>query len=89
MKKHIKKNRFYYNTDFLSGTSGRSVRILSEYYGPLERINKNNINDTIVFFGSARLKPRGLALKNLQAAKKEGLRDPKTIGNRSQDESLL
>jgi len=72
MKKNIKKDRFYYNTDFLSGSSGRSVRILSEYYGPLERMNKNNINDTIVFFGSARLKPREIALKDLQLAKKDG-----------------
>ena len=49
MKKNIKKDRFYYDTDFLSGPSGRSVRILSEYYGPLDRIEKNNINNTIVF----------------------------------------
>lgn len=79
MKKYIKKNRFYYNTDFLSGSSGRSVRILSEYYGPLERISKNNINDTIVFFGSARLKPREIALKNLKSAKKDGKKDIKQL----------
>ena len=49
------KDRFYYNKDFLSSSSGRSLRILSEYYGPLQRLERNNISETIVFFGSARL----------------------------------
>ena len=50
------KNRFYFNKDFLGSPEGRSVRILSEYYGPLKSIKENKINDTIVFFGSARIK---------------------------------
>ena len=50
------KNRFYFNKEFLSSPEGRSVRILSEYYGPLKNIKKNKIFDTIVFFGSARIK---------------------------------
>ena len=50
------KNRFYFNKDFLGSPEGRSVRILSEYYGPLKSIKNNKINDTIVFFGSARIK---------------------------------
>ena len=49
------KDSFYYNKDFLSSSSGRSLRILSEYYGPLQRLERNNISETIVFFGSARL----------------------------------
>tara|TARA_B100000131_G_scaffold319218_1_gene364675 strand:+ start:635 stop:1447 length:813 start_codon:yes stop_codon:yes gene_type:complete len=54
MSKTDKKNRFYYDTDFLGSPSGRSIRILAEYYGPLQRLKRNNISDTIVFFGSAR-----------------------------------
>ncbi|OUV04386.1 MAG: lysine decarboxylase [bacterium TMED80] len=50
------KNRFYFNKKFLSSPEGRSVRILSEYYGPLRNIKENKIFDTIVFFGSARIK---------------------------------
>ncbi|MDP6339283.1 MAG: TIGR00730 family Rossman fold protein [Candidatus Marinimicrobia bacterium] len=50
------KDRFYYNKEFLGSPEGRSVRLLSEYYGPLQRFKRNNIQDTIVFFGSARLK---------------------------------
>ena len=55
MSKIDDKDRFYYNTDFLGSPSGRSVRILSEYYGPLQKLQRNKISDTIVFFGSARL----------------------------------
>ena len=29
----VKKNRFYYNEDFVKSPDGRSIRILSEYYG--------------------------------------------------------
>ena len=56
MAKDKRKNRFYFNEDFLGSPQGRSVRILSEYYGPLKKIKKNKIYDTIVFFGSARIK---------------------------------
>ena len=58
MAKDKRKNRFYFNEDFLGSPQGRSVRILSEYYGPLKKIKKNKIYDTIVFFGSARIKSR-------------------------------
>ena len=55
MSKIIDKDRFYYNPDFLGSPEGRSVRILSEYYGPLKLLNQKKIEDTIVFFGSARI----------------------------------
>ena len=31
------KDRFYYNKEFLGSPDGRSVRLLSEYYGPFQR----------------------------------------------------
>lgn len=62
------KDRFYYNTDFLSSPDARSIRILSEYFGPLQRLRQNKIQDTIVFFGSARLKSKEEAEAALKAA---------------------
>jgi len=50
------KDRFYYDNKFLGSMSGRPLRILSEYLGPLSTLQRNNIRDTIVFFGSARTK---------------------------------
>ena len=41
------KDRFYYNHKFLGGMSGRPLRILSEYLGPLSAFQKHNIKDTI------------------------------------------
>ena len=54
----MNKDRFYYDEKFLGSMSGRPLRILSEYLGPLSKLQKNNIQDTIVFFGSARFKPK-------------------------------
>ena len=51
----MNKDRFYYDEKFLGSMSGRPLRILSEYLGPLSTLQRNNIRDTIVFFGSARL----------------------------------
>ena len=65
MSKDKRKNRFYYNDDFLGSPQGRSMRILSEYYGPLKKITENKIHDTIVFFGSARIKSESESTKIL------------------------
>ena len=68
MSKIDQKDRFYYNSEFLGSSSGRSIRILSEYYGPLQRLERNNISDTIVFFGSARTPSKEDAEKALDNA---------------------
>src|SRR5258706_12175677 len=39
---------------FLNSPDGRSLRILAEYWEPLSRFRKERIQDTVVFFGSAR-----------------------------------
>tara|TARA_B100000029_G_scaffold502087_1_gene576740 strand:+ start:979 stop:1791 length:813 start_codon:yes stop_codon:yes gene_type:complete len=70
LPRKIKKERFYYNQEFLGSPDGRSIRILSEYYGPLQRLMRNNIRDTIVFFGSARIQSRNICLEQLRKAKK-------------------
>jgi len=65
MAKNVEKDRFYFHQDFLGSPDGRTVRILSEYYGPLRRIKRNQIFDTIVFFGSARIKSKKEAERSL------------------------
>jgi uncharacterized protein (TIGR00730 family) len=49
----------YLNEDFLKTPEARSVRLLSEYLEPLQHFRKQKIQDTIVFFGSARIKEDG------------------------------
>lgn len=49
----------YRNGDFLDGDDGRPLRILAEYLEPLYRFRREQIHDTVVFFGSARLSEEG------------------------------
>ena len=62
----MNKNRFYNDKKFLGSMHGRPLRILSEYLGPLSTFQKNNIQDTIVFFGSARTNSKNEYYKNAQ-----------------------
>ncbi len=49
----------YKNEEFLKGPEARSLRILSEYLEPLSHFRQQKIRDTVVFFGSARLRQDG------------------------------
>ncbi len=62
----------YRDLDFLESAPARSLRILSEYIEPDARFKHYKIDDTIIFFGSARILPREVAERGLQAAKEEG-----------------
>ena len=45
----------YQNEQFLNSPDGRILRLLSEYSEPLSRFRREQIQDTVVFFGSARI----------------------------------
>jgi uncharacterized protein (TIGR00730 family) len=49
----------YLNERFVTSDEARPLRILAEYLEPLQRFRRARICDTIVFFGSARLRPEG------------------------------
>jgi len=44
----------YQNEAFINSPDGRILRILAEYQEPLARFRREQIQDTVVFFGSAR-----------------------------------
>jgi uncharacterized protein (TIGR00730 family) len=52
----------YENPDFLGSPDGRLFRVLAEYQEPMTRFRRERIQDTVVFFGSARF--RGLDVAN-------------------------
>ena len=90
MSKIDQKDRFYYNSEFLGSSSGRSIRILSEYYGPLQRLERNNISDTIVFFGSARTPSKEDAEKGLRkCTSKYRFKNHGSFENGFENESVL
>jgi uncharacterized protein (TIGR00730 family) len=68
-KRHAVKA--YKNEKFLSSPAARTVRILSEFYEPEDRFKRNNVVDTIVFFGSARFVSEKEAKRNLNKVKRE------------------
>ena len=51
----------YHDPKFIDSDEGRSVRILSEYLGPLRAFSLAGVTSTVVFFGSARLRSRRCA----------------------------
>src|ERR1700741_1840505 len=62
----------YENNAFLNSPDGRALRILSEYQEPLSRFRRERIQDTVVFFGSARFANLSLAQSELQLLQKPG-----------------
>jgi uncharacterized protein (TIGR00730 family) len=66
----------YQNEPFLNSPDGRILRILSEYSEPLSRFRREQIQDTVVFFGSARFNSRSAAEKNLGELQRAGAGSP-------------
>jgi uncharacterized protein (TIGR00730 family) len=65
----------YLNADFLESDEARPIRILSEYLEPLRRFKEERIQDTVVFFGSARVDSRERAERALRTLRARGVRD--------------
>ncbi len=66
----------YLNPDFLNSPDGRILRILSEYAEPLSRFRRERIQDTVVFFGSARWASLSHAQQALTMLEKPGSAKP-------------
>src|SRR3954452_19356766 len=65
----------YLDPAFLESEEGRPVRILAEYLDPLKRFKDQKIQDTVVFFGSARVDSRERAERALRTLRARGVRD--------------
>ena len=57
----------YQNEPFLNSPDGRILRMLAEYQEPLARFRHEQIQDTVVFFGSARFQGKKDATSALNA----------------------
>ncbi|HZU08585.1 MAG TPA: TIGR00730 family Rossman fold protein [Pseudacidobacterium sp.] len=66
----------YDNPAFLNSPDGRIVRILSEYLEPLARFRRERIQDTVVFFGSARFRALDEANHQLELLENTGSQRP-------------
>ena len=70
----------YENHSFLASPDGRVLRILAEYTEPLARFRREQIQDTVVFFGSARFHSR-------EAANRKTCRDSKAVSALNESDS--
>jgi uncharacterized protein (TIGR00730 family) len=66
----------YENAAFLNSADGRIIRIVSEFLEPLSRFRREQIQDTVVFFGSARFRGREEADHALELLENTGSRQP-------------
>jgi uncharacterized protein (TIGR00730 family) len=66
----------YENPDFVNSADGRLIRILAEYTEPLARFRRERIQDTVVFFGSARFHGREEADRALELLDNTGSTAP-------------
>ncbi len=66
----------YQNEPFLNSPDGRILRILAEYQEPLARFRREQIQDTVVFFGSARFQGQQDATKTLTAIERNHAATP-------------
>jgi uncharacterized protein (TIGR00730 family) len=62
----------YSNEAFLNSRDARALRILAEYLEPKSRFDRENVDDTIVFMGSARTLSREQAQADLKKAEDDG-----------------
>src|ERR1700679_814383 len=74
MPKHLtpidgKRQVAYLNEEFLNSPDARALRILAEYLEPLSHFRRQKVRDTVVFFGSARIKEDGPLSQYYQAAR--------------------
>lgn len=60
----------YNNLNFLQSHDARIIRVLCELIEPKSRFHKYNVENTIVFFGSARIKSKTIAEKKLLKTRK-------------------
>src|SRR2546427_1480446 len=65
----------YLYPEFLESDEARPIRILSEYLEPLRRFKEQKIQDTVVFFGSARVDSRERAERSLKTLRARGEQD--------------
>jgi uncharacterized protein (TIGR00730 family) len=65
----------YLNPEFLESAEARPIRILAEYLEPLRRFKEQQIQDTVVFFGSARVDSRERATRALRTLRARGVQD--------------
>jgi uncharacterized protein (TIGR00730 family) len=76
-KNTTKPVKAYKNLPFLSSPDARLIRMMSEYLEPLSRFRRYKVADTLVFFGSARVRSSDAVRKDIEQVKSLFAKAPK------------
>jgi len=74
-----KPEKAYKNLEFLNSPDARGIRIMSEFVEPLTRFRQNNVENSIVIFGSARTLSFEAASKKLAELESQENSDAKEL----------
>ena len=66
----------YENAEFLNSPDGQLLRIIAKYQEPMARFRRERIQDTVVFFGSARFRAPDVANSELELLANTGSAQP-------------
>src|SRR5580698_5582184 len=66
----------YENQEFLNSADGRVFRMMAEYQEPMTRFRRERVQDTVVFFGSARFRALDVASHELELLANTGSAAP-------------
>ncbi len=69
----------YENADFINSADGRLLRIIAEYQEPMARFRRERIQDTVVFFGSARFRALDVARAQFELLENTGSTQPAPV----------
>ncbi len=69
-KNRTQSVKAYKNLPFLNSPDARLIRMMSEYLEPLSRFRRYKVADTLVFFGSARVRSSDAVRKDIEKVKR-------------------
>ena len=69
-------SKAYRNEDFINSPDARTIRMLCEYYEPRRRFLDNKVFNTVVFFGSARIRSNEESHEQLRLAREAAAAAP-------------
>lgn len=70
-KQAVKPPKAYKNLEFLNSPDARVIRMLSEFLEPQRRFRRKQIKDTVVFFGSARIRSHAETSREYRSIKRK------------------
>lgn len=73
----VKPLKAYKNSEFLNSHSARLIRVMCELQEPGARMDGQNVDNIVMFFGSARAKPKEEYEKSLKESEEAVKNDPK------------